>query len=286
MNIATFLGLTLASVCQADSDRSPQESPVKAWIELCSSRATDYEIFPTGKPQEEFKLLPKPVFHHSQPVRQGDIGAVYVWVRADGRPAVIGALFACSPSLRDGSRSVLHEMHSLADVPLTARWQRRGDSVEVVLPWKPIPDAPVAGDTRSKRLRQARSLSRQFRGHSIDPKGGRWELRLISRPLYDYDAEGSDSILGGALFAFCQGTDTEIVLVLEARRTEEGYRWHFACADLSDYGLYLRLGDAEIWSSPRNFFSGLKWTSKFYRVQLPENLRKTLQSSQPRGGRS
>jgi hypothetical protein len=194
-----------------------------------------------------------------------------VWVQGDGRPAVIGAIFAFSTSIKDGSRTVYHEMHSLAEVPLTAVWHGQAESVEVPFQWKPVPDAPRPAESASRRLRQMRLLSRRFAGHSVDQRGRRWELRLIPRPLYEYEAKDNALILGGALFAFCQGTDTEIVLAIEARQTADGYRWHYGCADFSDYGLSMRLGDAEVWKSPADFMSGLKWTSKFYRARLPED---------------
>jgi hypothetical protein len=149
-------------------------------------------------------------------------------------------------------------------------WRGEAESVEAQFQWKPIPDAPLPAESASQRLRQMRLLSRRFHGHSIDGRGRRWELRLIPRPLYDYEAQDNDLVLGGALFAFCQGTDTEIVLAVEARQTADGYQWHYGCADFSDYGLYMRFDEAEVWKSPRDFMSGLKWTSKFFRVKLPQ----------------
>lgn len=278
MSHIPVLALVLGCFGQAELGRESQAKLTEGWLRVCAARAKDYRIHPTRKADEEFRLLPKPVFYHNQPVRGDDIGAVYLWVQEDGRPAVIGAIFAFSTSsIKDGSRTVFHEMHSLAEVPVTAAWRGRAKSIEAHFEWKPVPDAPPPAESATQRLRQIRLLSHRFRAHSIDRRGGRWELRLIPRPLYHYEAKGNDLALGGALFAFCQGTDTEIVLALEARRTADGYRWHYGCADFSDYGLYMRFGDAEVWKSPRDFMSGLKWTSKFYRIRLPEG-RKPLEN--------
>lgn len=272
MSGAVLFALAMTWIGQAESDARSDATLAEAWLKVCTDRAKDYRIHPAGTADEEFRLLPGAVFYHNQPVRGDDIGAVYVWVQRDGRPAVIGAIFGFSTSsIKDGSRTVFHEMHSLADVPLTAVWHGRATTIEAHFGWKPIPDAPALGETATQRLRQMRLLSRRFAGHSIDGRGRRWELRLIPRPLYDYEIKGNELVLGGALFAFCQGTDTEIILAVEARQTADGQRWHYGCADFSDYGLYMRFDDAEVWKSPRPFQSGLKWTSKFYRISLPED---------------
>jgi hypothetical protein len=271
MSLSVLLALTWSSVGGVEPDRNSQAELTKAWLAVSRQRAVECRIVLTGNGEEELRLLQKPVLYHNQPVRGDDIGAVWLWVQEDGRPAVIGAIFAFSTSRRDGSRTVFHEMHSLAAVPITAVYQEETQPVKGAFAWKPIPDAPEPASSSAGRLQQMRLLSRRFRAHSIDSQGRRWELRLIPRPLYDYELKNDDSALGGALLAFCQGTDTEIVLAFEARQTANGYRWHFGCADFSDYGLYVRLDDAEVWSSPRGYMSGLKWTSKFYQVKLPED---------------
>ncbi|NLS94196.1 MAG: hypothetical protein GXX96_18705 [Planctomycetaceae bacterium] len=114
-----------------------------------------------------------------------------------------------------------HEFHSLADDPLTAVWRGREQwaSKDAGLQWKPVPDAQIPDDTPVKRMRQIRSLARRFKAHSIDREGGRWELRLIATPVCRYQPNRPEETLDGALFAICQGTDPEIFLAIEARRT-------------------------------------------------------------------
>ena len=132
-------------VGQAANDSADDRGLVEAWLKVSLDHAKAYHITPQGQPDASFKLLPKPIFRHSQPVRGDDIGAVYLWVSDDGRPAVIGTVFAYSAG--EGARWVAHEVHSLSDQPLTARWQeetiwapdRRG------VDWRPIPEAPSPG---------------------------------------------------------------------------------------------------------------------------------------------
>ncbi|HET6883958.1 MAG TPA: hypothetical protein VFI31_27645 [Pirellulales bacterium] len=57
----------------------------------------------------------------------------------------------------------------------------------------------------------------------------------------------------GALFAFvCQvGTDPEVFLVLEARKTDEGPRWHSALARFSHLDTFAEYDGKNVWKSVR-----------------------------------
>ena len=97
---------------------------VKDWLRVCKAHVDDYVISPADKPDEKFKMLTDPVFRHTQPVRGDDIGAVWLWVQEDGRPAAIGTVFAYSSGVGGGGyRFVVHEFHSMLDRPLVAMWR-------------------------------------------------------------------------------------------------------------------------------------------------------------------
>ncbi|MEE8452178.1 MAG: hypothetical protein V3R99_09695 [Thermoguttaceae bacterium] len=283
MSYTLLLAVSLSCVSQAAADRDAQAKLDAGWLKVCQSHAEDYVIYPTAEPKEKFKLLPNPVFRHSQPVRGDDIGGVWLWVREDGRPAVIGTVFAYSLRvLPPGKRNVAHEFHSLATVPLTANWRTRQQwaPAKAGIEWKPIPDAPVAAESTTKRLLQMRQLSRRFHAYSIG-EGGRWELRLIPKPIYVYDMKDAGAVLGGCLFAICQGTDPEIILGMEARRDGENYRWHYACASFTDYELHVRLDDTEIPALPRGRYNDRTdphwWIGDLETTKLPEEKPSTLQ---------
>jgi phytoene dehydrogenase-like protein len=63
--------------------------------------------------------------------------------------------------------------------------------------------------------------------------------------------EEAGSVLDGAVFAFVEGTDPEVILLIEARRQDDGYQWQYACARFSDFRLSVRYRDAEVWRVPR-----------------------------------
>jgi hypothetical protein len=146
------------------------------------------------------------------------------------------------------------------------------------LDWKPLPDAPAPAESAEQRLRQIRLLSRRFTAYSIDGRGGRWELRVISQPVYCYQPKKPETTLDGALFAVCQGTDPEIFLAIEARKADGEYRWHCACAAFSDYELHARLDDAEVWAPPKGSPNSRRephwWYGFIERTRLPPENRK------------
>ncbi|MBW3540906.1 MAG: hypothetical protein KY476_11600 [Planctomycetes bacterium] len=207
---------------------------------------------PAADDERPFKLLEKPVLRWSQPVRGGDDGAVFLWL--DGRrPAAIGTIFAWP--FGNGEYVVQHELHSLATEPLAARWRDRAFWAPQTagVAFEPLADSPRPADTPTRRLTQMRSLARQFSARSESLEKQTYELRLLPQPLYRYaepkaDEPKENAPLDGALFAFVQGTDPEILMLIEARRHGDIYRWEFACARFSDYRLTVMHDGRERWT--------------------------------------
>ncbi len=211
--------------------------------------AGEYEICSADSPRRACSLRTTPVLRWNQPVRGGDDGAVYVWLD-NGRPAAIGTVFAWP--LPEGDRIVTHEMHALAVESLSAKYE--GQEVWTVgkpaLDFKPVPNAPAPAESAPQRLAQMRTLSREFTAKAIDQKEGSWELRLLGQPLYRYELKDDPDLLDGAVLAFVQGTDPEILLILEARRHGEQTRWEYALARFSDMRLFVQHNNVEVWKAP------------------------------------
>ena len=118
-----------------------------------------------------------------------------------------------------------------------------------------------------------RSLSREFTGRSLSDQGRSWELRLLPQPLYRYESTDPD-VLDGAVFTLVSsaGTDPEIILILEARKTESGPRWVYAAARFSDMNLWLNHKGQEVWSSIRSeentFYHDAKHRFRFYQDRI------------------
>ena len=93
---------------------------------------------------------------------------------------------------------------------------------------------------------------REFTAHTMDDLGVRWQLRLLSRPLYHYDK--AEALIDGAIFAFVSdaGTDPEIVLVLEAVKENDKETWRYRTVRFSIPSLHVQYKGKEIWTSLRD----------------------------------
>ncbi len=254
------------------ADPVPQDAElVKAWLKVSLKHAQDYVIHPAGDAKAVFTMLPQAVFRHSQPVRGDDIGAVYLWVDRDQRPAVIGTTFAFT--IDTDRRMVVHEFHSLATGPLTTEWrgQTRWQPKQAGLDWKPVPNAPLADANPTVRTRQVRDIARRFSANSVDEKDGRWELRLVPKPIHQFEIEKPLSVSCGSLFFFCQGTDPELVLAIEAQQGDSGYVWHYGAASFTDFALSLQLDTKDVWAAERRSFGPIRphWVESAGIERLP-----------------
>ncbi len=195
-------------------------------------------------------------------VREEQTGIVRAWID-DGRVVAVSTLFSSriEPTLLRHTQ----EWTSLTATPLESR---RGEQVlwrpEAAGPkFAPVPDAPRPEESRSARGRQLRDLARRFTGASESPykAGERWELRLLPRPLYRYGEGGgavakaagdgpvSSTALDGALFSLVSnaGTDPEILLLIEARRSGSEWRYEYLAARFSDHSLMLSYDGKGVW---------------------------------------
>jgi hypothetical protein len=205
------------------------------------------------------------------------VGDVFVWTY-HGRPEVIGTIF--SHPWESGQRMICHELHSLSTVVLvvdrkaTEQWVPQAAGVDL----KPVEGAPAPAGNPAQRLAQMRSLAREFTGRSKSDDGQTWELRLLPQPIYRYASTDPD-VLDGALFALVStaGTDPEIILVLEARRSPSGRQWAFAAARFSDMSLWLSHKNKEVWTSIRSdvntFYHDAKHRFRFYQDRAIPELR-------------
>jgi hypothetical protein len=198
------------------------------------------------------RLNTKPIYIWTNPTRsQVQHGSVFTWMH-NGRPVVVGSIFSHP---EQGRRMVCHEFHSLAEGALRPeRGQgEEGWTPQAPVPMLPLPDAPPPDSSPARRLLQMRSLAREFTSHSIDYREERWELRLLSQPLYRYEKPEGD-VIDGALFALVTsaGTDPEVILVLEARQSGGAPAWRWRAIRFSDSNLYVQRRGKEVWTSIRD----------------------------------
>lgn len=175
--------------------------------------------------------------------------AVFVWV-ADDRPAAIGSVIWYSKI------GLYHEFQSLQSEPITA--EREGKKIwapaQSGLEFKPLPGTPRPAATQAARLVQMRAIAGRFRAEVIKgppsfPKDSVWQLRLLPTPLLRY-GNPSCPVRDGAIFAFCQDTDPDAFLMLEARPVGDELQWCFAMGPLASRETKAWYDNALVWSKP------------------------------------
>jgi hypothetical protein len=243
--LATLPVGAVPSRAQKPADPAADKENIEAALRLTLAAAAEYE-FRAGADEKPLELLREPVLKWSNPT-QGDVrGNVFVWTR-EGRPLVVGSLFKWfTPHTH-----MAHEFHSLAEGPLSAKFH--GEAVwatkEAGLAFANVPGAPAPAATEAQRLLQMKQLAKEFSGFKMTPPAGtEVEVRLLPQPVYRYAAPKQGVVQGG-LFAFVQGTDPEILLLVEARGKDvASATWQYAAARMvSTEALRLRHKDKPVW---------------------------------------
>lgn len=183
----------------------------------------------------------------NDPARSNDNGTVWVW-GAERRPRAISELY--QPADNSGW---VYVFHSLATGPLRSEF--RGESF-----WRPdksdtefkaFPQQPAVSANEKVRSRQIKALARRFDAHEFwDPDNSRFELRLLPRPLHRY-SDDKAGVVDGALFIFANGTNPEVLLLIEARRSKGELEWTWAAARMGHAEMHLKLDGEEVWTRPR-----------------------------------
>lgn len=245
--LAMFFSIGLELALAADGEEAARAE----WRQIFDGVAADYRLS-RGPQSESLTLLDTATYTWARSgPHGGTYGSVYVWTNRGNAEAV--ACFWRNPGT-DGRVSVVHELHSLSPVVLNSVG-KDSDS------WKPkagvkrhaLADAPAPASSASGRLQQMRALCRDFAAHSMSVRGERTELRLLPQPLYRFQSTDPE-VLDGGLFAFvCSiGTDPEVFLQLEARKLDDGPRWHYTLARFSHMDLHVQYKNKEIWQALRD----------------------------------
>lgn len=206
--------------------------------------AADYKLTRPAAPDAPLERLKEPALRWSNPLRKTDDGMVFLWT-IDRRPAAALCVYTY------GENGIDHEFQSLSGESLeleyrsTPCWHPERPGVEFV-PLRGEVDPPAG--TPAQRLTQMRKFLRDFSATVGHDAVGRHELRLLTQPLYRY-SDPEQGLVDGAVFAFVQGTDPELLLLIEARgKPGEPATWQVAPARMTMVALELKYQGASVWS--------------------------------------
>lgn len=213
-------------------------------LESMRQIAGEYRLSLQSEGKHRLTLHPKPLLRWSNPIRFANDGAVFLWTDK-GEPRAIACIYT---HRRSGKPGIDHEFQSLSLQPLTAEhsgravWTPPKSAVE----FKTISDAPAPAKSAALRLSQMRSIARRF---TVTIEKTRRKGRLLTQPIYRYGGKKPE-LLDGALFAFVQGTDPEVILLLEARSIDSKHVWQYALARMTSVTIEARYRDKIVWTKP------------------------------------
>jgi hypothetical protein len=242
--LLTFL-VAVSSRGQDAQQPTTSDSPSLAArrLDYMKNSVKDYVFLLAPDFKSPLTVESEPLLRFTNPVSGLQDGGFFIWKDGVGRPMVGAQVFLTAENLW------IHEFQSLSPLPFRVTsagkeiWQPKRAGVEM----KPFPDATAPANTAVKRLVQMRELASRFTASDeFEGRPRSDELRLLTKPLVRFGKEGSD-VIDGTLFVHAHGTDPELMIVLEARREDDGHRWYYGLAPMTGYALKASLDDKPVW---------------------------------------
>ena len=199
---------------------------------------------------EALRFAAKPLLRYNDPTRDLSVDNMSglldasVWRLGEaGRPTAILMLEIYGSG--DGEGVLAYEFVSLSERPFSMALESKPevawDATGTDTTMSPLPDAPKPAATPNARLSQMRRIARRFAVREELDDGQVIECRLLAQPIDRYAAPDT-GIVDGALFAFANGTNPEVALVVEC--DEEG--WSYGFVRMSSAAATALLDGAEV----------------------------------------
>lgn len=240
--------LTFA-VGAAIGDEKADEAYRTAQLNRMKSIAEKFEVVAAlGTKPAAAKLMSNPLLKYNDSTRRNHESTLWLWTEREKPTALMAVEF-----YQNGPRGPrwLFEIVSLSNSKIgVARgedWKWQAKQPGVIR--KPVPGDLTPAEKPALRLSQARQIRQRFAAHEKEGTDGRLELRALSTPLYRY-ADEQTGVIDGAVFAFANGTNPEVLLLLEAQRdaaTKQAI-WTYGFAQMTGAAVYASLDDREVWS--------------------------------------
>jgi hypothetical protein len=241
---ASMLGFITLAPAQDTDEAKQRLMLMQEAVE--SLRAESTEI----KAKEALTAGGKPLLRYADPTRGGDKNAnanllldAGIWrLGTEGRPTALITVELYETS--DGSRVVSYEFLAMTEKAFKVSHKTRDkihwEPAESGLAVKDIPDAPKPATTPAARLTQMRALAQRF-GVTETFNKQSIDCRLMGQPMDRYQSE-QQKIVDGAVFAFANGTNPEIGVLLEA----DSDRWRYGILRMTSTAAKVTLDGNEI----------------------------------------
>jgi len=215
-------------------------------LKLAKKGAREYRLCLTDERRTELKLQSEPLLRWSNPAVGSIHGGVFLWTH-QGRPAAIASVYKWfSPNTH-----MAFEVHSLSTQPILALrdsnvvWNPSRAGVE----FKLLAEAPAPAESAVARLAQMRAIAREFVVAKTDRDDkSEQQMRLLAQPVFRYESREA-GVADGALFVFVQGTDPEVLLLVEAHATDQASDWHFALARMDSTQFSVTRKNRVVWTA-------------------------------------
>ena len=251
--VRAHLSLLLLVLCDAsllyaqEAGRPSGDERAKHLARMRAVASSITLLAEAGREASVVKLVDEPILRYTDDTRKNSESSLWIW-SGGGRPAAVLAV-ELYPKPPRGPRWLV-EIASLADQRIAARHDTdlnwTGRSPGLVCQTLADVDPPAA--TAPRRLTQMKSLFRTFTAHESAVIEGRIQLRQLTSPLHRY-SQADAGILDGAIFAFANGTNPEVLAVLEAHAAGDAKpRWRCSFAQMTGGAVTILQGDKEIWS--------------------------------------
>lgn len=240
-----FIGIGASS---ATAQNPPPEKLGKLVHDYADREVERLEIRLQGS-TEPLERVPRSLLRWSNSARSPAFGDSYVWTEKGCARAFVSIYAIGAPR-----NFVTAECQSLTEKPLS---MSRGEQVvwstsEPGVEFNPVKDVPVPGETKTLRSVQMNAIARKFRADfaSHNTPDEFTKLRLLPKPLYRYDSR-NPKIVDGAVYGFVDATDPELLLVIEARKTDDKMSYWFAPARSRHDQMRLYFGSRVVWEGKR-----------------------------------
>ena len=251
MPLTCLLGVLATLSLAAQQPEAPEE-PEKL-NEVIENAAGWYDLFPDDESTEKLKSKPIMRWRNVSRGQKGEAMMV-VWHR-HGRPQAMASIYPWLDKMVHEFDSLSREGKLIAKDDGRVVWMPSTPGVE----FKDVPDAPEPAKNPLSRLRQMKKIAKQFKaimtGWAADDSD-REELRPLPRELFRYEpkqvAEGEPGLLDGAMFAYVQGTDPEVILLLEATGEPGAWKWQYAFARATSGGLRVEWDGKPVWTAAKH----------------------------------